>query len=104
RQLLALQHGRCRELEESCGKQAARTEQAGQIWIGLLQTLTGHVLAGQAAAHEGRRLESAWQRLYAQASDALEEAERELAAARERQWQQAAEEMAAKLASRLEDG
>ncbi|BFH67693.1 hypothetical protein J27TS7_18450 [Paenibacillus dendritiformis] len=104
RQLLALQHDRCRELEESCGKQAARTEQAGQIWIGLLQTLTGHVLAGQAAAHEGRRLESAWQRLYAQASDALEEAERELAAARERQWQQAAEEMAAKLASRLEDG
>ncbi|MFL1674300.1 AAA family ATPase [Paenibacillus dendritiformis] len=104
RQLLAVQHGRCRELEENCGKLAARTEQAGQTWLELLQALTGQVLAGQAAALEGRRLESAWQRLHAQASDALEEAERELAAARERQWQQAAEEMAAKLASRLEDG
>ncbi|BFH12827.1 SMC family ATPase [Paenibacillus melissococcoides] len=104
RQLLAVQHGRCRELEESCGKLAARTEQAGQTWLELLQALTGDVLAGQAAALEGRRLESAWQRLHAQASDALEEAERELAAARERQWQQAAEEMAAKLASRLQDG
>lgn len=104
RQLLAVQHGRCRELEENCGKLAARTEQSGQTWLELLQALTGQVLAGQAAALEGRRLESAWQRLHAQASDALEEAERELAAARERQWQQAAEEMAAKLASRLEDG
>ncbi|WGU97099.1 SMC family ATPase [Paenibacillus dendritiformis] len=104
RQLLAVQHGRCRELEENWGKLAARTEQAGQTWLELLQALTGQVLAGQAAALEGRRLESAWQRLHAQASDALEEAERELAAARERQWQQAAEEMAAKLASRLEDG
>lgn len=104
RQLLTVQHGRCRELEDSCGKLAARAEQAGQTWLELLQTLTGHVLAGQAVAQEGRGLESAWQRLHAQASDALEEAERELAAARERQWQQAAEEMAAKLASRLEDG
>lgn len=104
RQLLAMQQGRCRELEESRGKLTARTEQAGQTWLQLLQTLTGHVLAGQAAALEGRRIESAWQRLHAEACDALEQAERELAAARERQWQQAAEEMAAKLASRLEDG
>ncbi|RJG26137.1 AAA family ATPase [Paenibacillus thiaminolyticus] len=104
RQLLTVQYDRCREQEDSCGKLAARAEQAGQTWLELLQTLTGHVLAGQATALEGRRIESAWQRLHAQASDALEEAERELAAARERQWQQAAEEMAAKLASRLEDG
>ncbi|WP_374018604.1 SMC family ATPase [Paenibacillus thiaminolyticus] len=103
-QLLTVQHDRCREQEDSCGKLAARAEQAGQTWLELLQKLTGHVLAGQAAALEGRRIESAWQRLHAQASDALEEAERELAAARERQWQQAAEEMAAKLASRLEEG
>ncbi|WCF09998.1 SMC family ATPase [Paenibacillus thiaminolyticus] len=104
RQLLTVRHGRCRELEDSSGKLAARAEQAGQTWLELLQTLTGHVLAGQAVALEGQRIQSAWQRLHAQASDALEEAERELAAARERQWQQAAEEMAAKLASRLKDG